>query len=171
MYIIYIYFTDEEDFNTTVFEVVFPADELIDPVGSVDAFISVVDDDINENSEQLFVVVVEAAGAINSRLLSITRNLTICRLMDNDRKFACYIRLRLLIFVLLWTQWFKDFFEMFRGLTYIFVIVDLCVLVGDMLQFHAICQFQVCPNTSHFIVPCYYIRCTCIMILGCTNLT
>ena len=104
------FFTGEEDFNTTVFEVVFPADQFIDPVGSVNAFISVVDDDINENSEQLFVAVIEAAGAINSRLLSITRNLTICRLMDNDRKFACYIWLYLLIFVLLCTQWSKGAF-------------------------------------------------------------
>ena len=104
MYIIYIFFTDEEDFNTTLFEVVFPADEFIDPVGSVDAFISVVEDDINENSEQLFVAFIEVAGAINSRLLSITRNVTICRIMDNDRKFSCYIWLRLVNFVLLCTQ-------------------------------------------------------------------
>ncbi len=82
----YFLFTDEADFNTTVFEVVFPADEGLNAATEVDAFISVVDDTIDEIEEQVFVVLLEVVNATNPRLLDIDRNLSVCRIIDNDRK-------------------------------------------------------------------------------------
>ena len=82
----YFLFTDEADFNTTVFEVVFPADEGLNAATEVDAFISVVDDTIDEIEEQVFVVLLEVVNATNPRLLDLDRNLSVCRIIDNDRK-------------------------------------------------------------------------------------
>ena len=49
-------------------------------------FISVVDDTIDEIEEQVFVVLLEVVNATNPRLLDIDRNLSVCRIIDNDRK-------------------------------------------------------------------------------------
>ena len=72
------------DFNTTSFNVDFPADERS---FVIDVPISVMDDNINENEEQLFVVLMEVAYATNFLLLDNTnRNLSLCRIVDNDGK-------------------------------------------------------------------------------------
>ena len=72
------------DFNTTSFNVDFPADERS---FVIDVPISVVDDNINENEEQLFVVLMEVANATNFLLLDSTNgNLSLCRIVDNDGK-------------------------------------------------------------------------------------
>ena len=66
----------------------FPADEgsatfinIID-----DIRVAVVDDDINERFEQLFLIVVEVVEALNPSTIDITRNTTIGIIVDNDRK-------------------------------------------------------------------------------------
>ena len=85
-------FTVEADFNSSSFNVVFPADEDNNTVADVDAFISIVDDEINEHMEQVFVALLEVLSAVNIELLNVTeRNLTVCRIVDNDRKYLLYI--------------------------------------------------------------------------------
>ena len=80
-------FTVEADFNSSSFNVVFPADEGLNTVADVDAFISIVDDEINENMEQIFGALLEVLSAVNIELLNLTeRNLAVCRIFDNDRK-------------------------------------------------------------------------------------
>ena len=91
MFIIFL-FTDEADFNSSSFNVVFPADEGLNTVADVDAFISIVDDEINEHMEQVFVALLEVFSAVNIESLNMTeRNLAVCRIMDNDRKCLLYI--------------------------------------------------------------------------------
>ena len=89
---LFSYFTVEADFNSSPFNVVFPADEGLNTVADVDAFISIVDDEINEHMEQVFVALLEVVSAINIELLNLTeRNLAVCRIIDNDRKCLLYI--------------------------------------------------------------------------------
>ena len=79
------------DFNNASFNVDFPADEGI---FVIDVPISVVDDYINENKEQLFVVLMEVVYATNFLLLDNThRNLSLCRIVDNDGKYVSYLDL------------------------------------------------------------------------------
>ena len=52
------------------------------------------DDYINENKEQLFVVLMEVVYATNFLLLDHThRNLSLCRIVDNDGKYVSYLDL------------------------------------------------------------------------------
>ena len=68
---------------------VFPADEGINATTEVDTFISVGDDTIDEIEEQVFVVLLEVVNATNPQLLNIERDLSVCRIIDNDRKSTC----------------------------------------------------------------------------------
>ncbi len=88
-HVCYFLFTDEADFNTTVFEVIFPADEDVTTIAEIDAFVSIVNDDIDENEEQVFVVLFEVLEAVGVGLLTSDRNLSVCRIIDNDRKYTC----------------------------------------------------------------------------------
>ena len=79
-------FTDEADFNTPVFEVVFPVDEGLAPIADIDAFISVVDDDVNEAAVQFFIAYLELVDAVNSELIMLPRVICRCLITDNDRE-------------------------------------------------------------------------------------
>ena len=65
--------------------VTFPADEHEDsatheiPVG-----IPVVDDNIDENRDQHFIVLMEVVAPTNLRLLSISTNVSVCTIVDNE---------------------------------------------------------------------------------------
>lgn len=63
---------------------VFPADEFGNAIGSVDAFIPVVDDDINERLDQVFIVLLEVVDAIKPVL--VNNALATCVIFDNDRR-------------------------------------------------------------------------------------
>lgn len=73
------------DFNNTVLDVVFPADEHTSmPTEYVLISIPVVDDKINE-AEQQFVVPFEIADAVSTALIDIShRNISTCSITDND---------------------------------------------------------------------------------------
>ena len=73
----------------------FPADEgsatFINIIDNIR--VAVVDDDINERFEQLFLIVVEVVEALNPSTIGITRNTTIGIIVDNDRKLpVCTIQ-------------------------------------------------------------------------------
>ncbi len=74
------------DFNTTSFEVEFKADEGTDDIiPSIDVRVGIVDDNINERFEQLFLIPMEVASAINPETIDTTeRNVTIGIIGDND---------------------------------------------------------------------------------------
>ena len=70
------------------FTVVFPADRD-SPVTDIDAFIPVVDDEINERDSQLFLVFIEVINATNFTLLeNKDQNISLCHILDDDCKFT-----------------------------------------------------------------------------------
>ena len=77
----------DADFSTTIFNVVFPADELTNRVPSINIPVGIVDDDINERNEQFFLISTAVIEAINPQLINNTgRNISIGRILDDDRK-------------------------------------------------------------------------------------
>ena len=84
-------YIDRDDFDTTIFEVVFPADENQVALTDIDAFIPIVDDLIDEDYEQLFVVYIEVVSAVDlAKVENTERNISTCRIIDNDRKYIIY---------------------------------------------------------------------------------
>ena len=83
-----MYYTEAEDFNNSVHEMVFPADER-DPLPTLimRADIPIVNDDIDEADEQQFIVFLEIINATDlSRVDNSLRNITICKIIDDDCK-------------------------------------------------------------------------------------
>ena len=70
-------------------EITYPVDEgLPSPIPNVRASIPVVDDTIDEADEQQFIAFLEVTDAINlSNVDNSVRNITICRIDDDDRKY------------------------------------------------------------------------------------
>ena len=78
-------YTGANDFNTTAFEVTFsPNEGETTPIAEIPAFISIVDDEINEADHQYFIVFLEIIGAVNFDLIEIGRNVSTCIIIDND---------------------------------------------------------------------------------------
>ncbi len=79
----------EADFNTTSFQVVFPADPVPLPVRpSINVEIPIFDDDINERFEQLFLITSEVVDAVNpSTIDNFEGNVTIGIIVDNDGRY------------------------------------------------------------------------------------
>ena len=78
------YPTDENDFNTTVRLVTFPADEGMNPMTDVIVPLPIVNDEINEACDQFFIAHLEAVSTI--KILTIERSVSTCIIVDNDRK-------------------------------------------------------------------------------------
>jgi hypothetical protein len=74
------------DFNATVFDVVYPADESA-TVPRIPAPISITDDDVNEACKQTFIVFLEVADSVTSNLITITRTNSTCVIIDNDGEY------------------------------------------------------------------------------------
>ena len=72
----------------------FPADELNNNA-DVSRLIPIVDDEIDEAHEQVFLIFLEVLEAINSDLITITRNNSIGHIIDDDGEpltyYACLI--------------------------------------------------------------------------------
>ena len=84
-------YIDADDFDTTTFEVEFPADENQVALTDIDAFIPIVDDLIDEDDEQLFVVYIQVVSAVDlAQVQNTERNISTCRIIDNDRKYIIY---------------------------------------------------------------------------------
>ena len=75
--------TDTNDFNDTAFDVIFPADEVVNIAGVVET-LRIVDDEIDEAQEQVFIILLEVLDAVNFDLITITRNTSFGRIIDND---------------------------------------------------------------------------------------
>ena len=61
----------------------FPADEIVN-IADVEEFIPIVDDELDEALEQVFVILLEVLKAVNIDLITITRNTSFGRIIDND---------------------------------------------------------------------------------------
>ena len=75
--------TDTNDFNATAFNVLFPADEVLN-IPDVVEFIPIVDDEIDEAHEQVFIMLLKVLEAVNFDLITITRSTSFGRIIDND---------------------------------------------------------------------------------------
>ena len=76
-------FLDGDDFDATAFDVTFPDDETMNRA-DVQEFIPIVDDEIDEAQEQVFIIFLEILDAVNFDLITITRNTSFGRIIDND---------------------------------------------------------------------------------------
>ena len=84
-------YIDADDFDTTTFEVEFPADENQVALTDIDAFIPIVDDLIDEDIWQLFVVYIQVVSAVDlAQVENTERNISTCRIIDNDCKYIMY---------------------------------------------------------------------------------
>ena len=82
---------DEQDFNTDVVVITFFPDEMVSKIPSsvrqLAAPIEIIDDNIDEATQQLFVVVLNVSESVNPSLVdNSVRNLSLCRIGDDDRK-------------------------------------------------------------------------------------
>ena len=75
--------TDTNDFNATAFNVIFPADEIVN-IPDVLRLIRIVDDEIDEAQEQDFIIFLEVLDAVNFDLITVTRDTSFGRIIDND---------------------------------------------------------------------------------------
>lgn len=83
---------DDNDFDTTVVVVTFFPDEpmlkMDTPVQQIPAPVDIFNDDINEATEQLFVVTLTIVESVNVSLVNNSvRNFSLCRIRDDDRMF------------------------------------------------------------------------------------
>ena len=87
LYSIIIYsLADTNDFNSSPISVVFEADEGEQVTYTKTVSLSITDDDINEATEQYFVVTMDIARAENRSAITTTRESSLCVIVDNDRK-------------------------------------------------------------------------------------
>ena len=74
------------DFDNATVQVTFFPDEDA-PINEHMLPITIVDDDINEASEQIFVVTLKHMESVREDSISFeTRNSSLCRIIDNDSK-------------------------------------------------------------------------------------
>ena len=65
----------------------FQADEnQMAPTNEVELRVPIIDDAINEANEQDFVVILNLTDSINPAMITISRESSLCRIIDNDRK-------------------------------------------------------------------------------------
>ena len=78
--------TDEDDFDTRVRFIMFPADEG-SPQSDIDASIPVINDTVDEAESQFFYAVFEILNATNLELIDTGGiNVTLCNIRDDDGK-------------------------------------------------------------------------------------
>ena len=84
---------DLEDFNNTNITLVFEPDEDAE-VNEMSAPIFIIDDAINEATEQVFVAELILVSSLDSATVDLTiRPSTLCKIIDNDRKFESIVLL------------------------------------------------------------------------------
>ena len=78
-------YTEEADFDGTVLEIIFPADEnLSEPIIELPANIPIINDEIDEANVQQFVVFLQAFSALAPSRVKIDQNTSICNIIDDD---------------------------------------------------------------------------------------
>ena len=75
---------DHEDFSLDIVTVTFPADEFGGQINDVDAPVVIVDDEINEALEEVFIMVLTLENVTNPDRIVITRAASLGRIIDND---------------------------------------------------------------------------------------
>ena len=91
MFTTYFIHTDYDDFDNTTLFAEFPIDEgRSNPVISVEVAIPIVDDNIDEADEQVFIIFLEVINATNFDNLNIPedRKVSIGRIIDNESKYV-----------------------------------------------------------------------------------
>ena len=81
--------SDLADFNSTVIRIMFAPDEdEVENVNVAAAPIAIVDDLINEATEQVFVVMLQLISSANPGSIDLTvRQVSLCRILDDDGKW------------------------------------------------------------------------------------
>ena len=75
------------DFNNASVTLIFEPDEDGTPMNEKGAPIPIVDDAINEATEQVFVVELRLVSSLDPATVELdTRPSSLCRIIDNDRK-------------------------------------------------------------------------------------
>ena len=78
---------EEADFDGSVLEIIFPADEnLSEPIFELPADIPIVNDEIDEAKVQQFVVFLQVDSALQTSGVEIKQNKSICNIIDDDRE-------------------------------------------------------------------------------------
>ena len=72
------------DFNNTNITLIFEPDEDAE-INEKSAPVYVIDDAINEATEQVFVAELILINSTNAASVTLTRPSTLCRILDNDR--------------------------------------------------------------------------------------
>ena len=84
--IAYCIHSDLVDFNNTVIRITFFPDENV--FNDVNVPIAIVDDPVNEATEQVFIVQLQLISSVNPGLVDLTtRQASLCRIVDDDRKW------------------------------------------------------------------------------------
>ena len=79
----FLAYPDYEDFDNTVIFFIFPVDEGLN---HVELTIPIVDDDIDEADEQVFIILLEVIYATNVDKVNIFQGTSIGRIRDNESK-------------------------------------------------------------------------------------
>ena len=80
--------TDTDDFNNTIFNITFAADEnAAVAISDISALIPIVDDDKDEADIQFFIAFLEVVDAVNMDLIDIGRTFSRGIIVDNDGKW------------------------------------------------------------------------------------
>ena len=83
-----VFSTDTKDFDTTIFNLTFGADELAPvSISEIRALVPIVDDVIDEADNQFFIVFLEVVDAVNMDLVDIGRTFSRVIIVDNDGKY------------------------------------------------------------------------------------
>ena len=75
---------DREDFSSNVIVVTFQADEFGTQINDVPAPVVIIDDEINEALEEVFIVVLTLENSTNPDGVVISRESSPCGIIDND---------------------------------------------------------------------------------------
>ena len=78
---------DRRDFSTDVITIRFEADQTGPQVNEVTAPVPIVDDDIDEAQEEVFMIDLTLLSSINITLTLINRRSSLCILNDNDGRY------------------------------------------------------------------------------------
>ena len=85
----FLAYPDYKDFDNTTLFAEFPIDEGLNPVTSVELAIPIVDDDIDEADEQIFVIFLEIVNTTNvDKVTIVDRRTSIGRIRDDESKYV-----------------------------------------------------------------------------------
>ena len=79
--------SDENDFDAAVITATFAADAGGNPTTDLNVPIPVLDDDIDEADNQIFIAQLIVISAVNINLITIERDASNCIIIDNDREY------------------------------------------------------------------------------------